>query len=255
MAHDVKPSGGAGADATTPTASVPRAALIAAITSELAQAGFGLCQPFSLTPELRALFPFATLDVACPLGLLVANDRRLWPIFEAARERLDQANPLDGYVASSIERALGCAEAQHVRTATYFGWRTDYAGHRGEPTAMPLQRLASAIGFAALGPAHLSVHPEVGPWCAFRAVVVLGIETQGEPHAIARTEPCASCSQPCRLPFSAALAADPRLPDTWRAWLRVRDACPVGAAARYDEAQITYHYTRAWGSASLRPGK
>jgi len=30
--------------------------------------------------------------------------------------------------------------------------------------------------------------------------------------------------------------------DHWQAWLAVRDACPVGKAARYDDSQIRWHY-------------
>jgi methylmalonic aciduria homocystinuria type C protein len=32
--------------------------------------------------------------------------------------------------------------------------------------------------------------------------------------------------------------------DTWPLWLAVRDACPIGRAHRYDDAQIRYHYAR-----------
>jgi cyanocobalamin reductase (cyanide-eliminating) / alkylcobalamin dealkylase len=32
--------------------------------------------------------------------------------------------------------------------------------------------------------------------------------------------------------------------DTWRAWLAVRDACPVGREHRYGDDQIAYHYAK-----------
>ena len=31
---------------------------------------------------------------------------------------------------------------------------------------------------------------------------------------------------------------------TWREWLAIRDACPVGRGARYGEQQIEYHYLK-----------
>jgi len=31
--------------------------------------------------------------------------------------------------------------------------------------------------------------------------------------------------------------------EEWRAWLAVRDACPLGRAHRYTEPQVLYHYT------------
>jgi methylmalonic aciduria homocystinuria type C protein len=33
----------------------------------------------------------------------------------------------------------------------------------------------------------------------------------------------------------------------WQTWLAWRDACPVGRAHRYTEAQIRYHYLREPG--------
>jgi methylmalonic aciduria homocystinuria type C protein len=30
----------------------------------------------------------------------------------------------------------------------------------------------------------------------------------------------------------------------WSNWVAVRDACPVGRAERYDDAQVRYHYTK-----------
>jgi methylmalonic aciduria homocystinuria type C protein len=30
----------------------------------------------------------------------------------------------------------------------------------------------------------------------------------------------------------------------WRAWLAVRESCPVGREYRYCDAQIEYHYTK-----------
>lgn len=42
--------------------------------------------------------------------------------------------------------------------------------------------------------------------------------------------------------LDAALGAE-----DWRRWLAVRDACPVGRAHRYSDAQIAYHYTKDRG--------
>jgi cyanocobalamin reductase (cyanide-eliminating) / alkylcobalamin dealkylase len=225
-------------------------ALLDGVTGELTQAGFALHSVFGVTAELRAMFPFPMLGVECPLGLLVANDRQLWPHIEARVHAGAIAHPLDSYVEATLQRILAGEALVGVPHACFLGWRMDYPGHDQKPTAIPLQRLAQAIGFAALGPAHLSVHPEVGPWLALRAVIVLGVEVKGHvPLSTPRREPCASCAAPCVAPFETARAQDRAALDGWRSWLAVRDACPVGRVARYDEAQIRYHYTGAFASA------
>jgi methylmalonic aciduria homocystinuria type C protein len=155
------------------------------------------------------------------LGLLVGNTRALWPVFSAHRRA--EPDPLDRYT----ERSL---------TDAYPG-RTIYFSHRAEDGAfLPFTRLAVAVGFAALAPSHLVIHPIYGPWIALRALVVI----DGEPPARAPIpKPCV-CADPCRSALAAAL------PTTdWRAWLAVRDACTI-RAHRYDDEQIRFHYPNAW---------
>jgi hypothetical protein len=40
----------------------------------------------------------------------------------------------------------------------------------------------------------------------------------------------------------------------WRAWVAVRDACPVGRASRYGDEQIRYHYAKDRGVLERRGG-
>jgi len=49
----------------------------------------------------------------------------------------------------------------------------------------------------------------------------------------------------CRPLFKAAWEGTTDVPrgEEWRAWLAVRDACPLGRAHRYTEPQVLYHYT------------
>ena len=51
---------------------------------------------------------------------------------------------------------------------------------------------------------------------------------------------------PCvkALDVAMANAPDPRLASARQAWVAIRDACPVGTASRYSEAQLRYHYTK-----------
>jgi hypothetical protein len=49
-----------------------------------------------------------------------------------------------------------------------------------------------------------------------------------------------TCDAPCHDALARALAT----PNDWRAWLAVRDACPIGRDYRYDDDQLRYHYTK-----------
>lgn len=117
--------------------------------------------------------------------------------------------------------------------------------------------MGARVGLAALGPAHLSVHPDFGPWFAYRALIAVDLPplTETDQH---RSEPCASCSAPCVPALHEALGApNPTGSGRFEPWLAVRDACPAGRAARYSEAQIRYHYTkeRRWLISALEnPG-
>jgi methylmalonic aciduria homocystinuria type C protein len=203
--------------------------VVAPVSTSLATAGLDLVHAF----DARAV---ATLPGLAGLGtgrgLLVGNTRALWPRFVAAY-RADPtlraaAEPLDAYV----ERAVRAAASPTARLR--FGHLPDAAG-----AYLPLQRMAAAIGLGALSPTHLVIHPSFGPWIALRAVILDDAEVG--PPIVAAAPPCA-CGDPCRRAFEVARQATGD--DAWRAWLAVRDACPIGRAARYGEAQLRYHYTK-----------
>jgi methylmalonic aciduria homocystinuria type C protein len=155
------------------------------------------------------------------LGLLIANSRALWPV---ALAHLDpQADrPLDTYVVKVVEAATEGIDCV-IRYAHV-------------PPFVPIQRLAHDVGFAYLAATNLSIHPEYGPWVGLRAVIECN-----QACALERTpatDPCARCA--CAGPLAEAAAH----PDDWEKRLAVRDACCVGRAHRYSDAQIRYHYTK-----------
>lgn len=166
------------------------------------------------------------------LAVVIGNTRALWP---HVRMR-DGAHPVDTYVVATIE--------EEVRTAAAgLRWEARWAHHM--PATVGIQRAAAVAGLAWLAPSHLCVHPTFGPWIALRAVVVFDADGPPEP-APAVAAPC-DCARGCGPVFEAAVAAGvPRdggeLRAVWRRWLAVRDACPVGRAHRYDDAQIEHHY-------------
>lgn len=191
--------------------------------------------------------------------VLVGNSRAIWPHFmavlEAQPERRREAHPFDRFTSEVLSRVallvVGPRFAFDLRFAFEGGSRAFSATH-----------LAAAAGLAHRGPAGLAIHPELGPWLALRAAIV--IDTPG--RAARPPDPvCERClDKPCMSALAAAMGArssdafrgagaeTPAAPaaavahhavrERWRAWLAVRDACPVGREHRYGDAQIRWHY-------------
>lgn len=231
------------------------AAWVEEVLRRCAAGGVDLGRPFALhafhadAPRSEWLECFGLED---PLALVLGNTGALWPRFlDALRsdgELRERAHPLDDYVERVV---LGALTEVPVERIVYWG-------HHRTERVVPLQRLARAAGLAELGPAHLSVHPEHGPWIGLRAVVVFAApasELQRLPPPPSR---CSGCPAPCVPALARALSlsqgGEPETPrplgwtPTQRAWLAVRDACPVGAQARYGEHQLHYHYTKDRGT-------
>jgi methylmalonic aciduria homocystinuria type C protein len=109
-----------------------------------------------------------------------------------------------------------------------------------------VQRLADLSGLARLAASKLSIHPLYGPWVAFRAVAVLDI--RGPSGSAPGAAPaCDACEASCLPAFRRARdvwMSHATGEAGWRAWLAVRESCPVGREYRYCDAQIEYHYTK-----------
>jgi cyanocobalamin reductase (cyanide-eliminating) / alkylcobalamin dealkylase len=198
----------------------------------LAAAGFDIVHRFDAHRVARELGLDALADPARPLGLLVGNTRALWPRFVAARAAdpmlASDPDPVDRYTEQTIARVLASLDGIAV-----------FAHRRHGERFLPFQRIAVAAGLAALAPTQLLIHPSYGPWLALRAI----ISCPGAPvfDAARASLPCA-CDATCLSAFTRAQAATG--PDAWRAWLAVRDACPIGREHRYGESQLEYHYTK-----------
>jgi cyanocobalamin reductase (cyanide-eliminating) / alkylcobalamin dealkylase len=184
--------------------------------------------------------PFRLPGGAADTVAVVGNTAALWPHID--RYVMGSPNqvehPVDNYVEAVVRDAVaGLPEATEVRFS-----------HEPPPRRIAIQRLAHLAGLAWLSPSHLCVHPEFGPWIALRAAIVLdtpytGPETEPAP-------PC-DCATHCLPMLESALelgepANGDELAERWRAWLAVRDACPVGRRHRYPDEQIRYHYTGEW---------
>ncbi|MBW2736196.1 MAG: hypothetical protein JRH20_27740 [Deltaproteobacteria bacterium] len=166
--------------------------------------------------------------------VILANSRALWAPFIVARRAAGVSgdlNPLDGYV----ERVIGDAATQlSVRYELRFA-------HEHPPRRVAIQELARLTGLAALSPAHLSVHPDFGPWIGLRAALVM--DSLG-PEMSPREAPCAGCAAPCLAALKRALAAGADSEKDWQEWVVIRDVCPMGREHRYGDDQLRYHYTK-----------
>lgn len=210
----------------------------------LAPAGLDLVHAFdaaaydAVVADHASLTPLARFGRAHALAALVGNTRAMWPRFLAAYHSQPDlqasADPLDRFVTEAVTAAAARLDVPHI---------SRFAHVQG-PELVSMLRLADAAGFATLGPAHLAVHPEHGPWFGLRAVLVFDAPP---PAPSPPPRVCEGCPAPCRGPFAEALErthGDEDVRRTWRAWVAVRDACPVGGAHRYGPEQLEYHYTK-----------
>lgn len=236
---------------------------IRGLCEELKRHGFDLHasgDPRELSDELQASLArvFPGWGGGTPNSdsiLLTGNTRALWEPLLVAAPSLPADDPLDAY-------------CERVHLAAARRWLPDarlWFAHQAEP-ALPFQRLGAALGLCELGPAALGVHPVYGPWFGLRALLLIprgnasSIQPERRPGAGADDQSshltpspaashCADCSAPCVPAFRAALEKSRDEPlgrdliaRHFEAWVRVRDACPVGRAHRYGSAQLRFHY-------------
>ena len=217
--------------------------IVGALREACAGVGLDIVHPFAVGTYNRALPAELELEDfgrETTLGVLFANTRALWtPFLEALKSDValaDDAHPLERYLETRLVPLLPRPHRLY--------WAQEL-----EPRPLPIQRLAELVGLAPLSPSHLSIHPEHGPWLALRAVAVFDEEGPGAPVPLLDS-PCSRCSRPCLPALETALAQTGNTPDAGAiarqadAWIAVRDACPVGKAARYGEHQLRYHYTK-----------
>lgn len=158
----------------------------------------------------------------------------------------DSADPVDRYAANTVSAAL----QRHAKSVK---WQLLFP--MGRADCPPLQTLGRLAGWHADSPLGTGINRRRGLWFAYRAVVAVSSELNGD--AIASQEsPCLTCaSQACVKVCPAAalqvgsapelrrcsayrLSANSQCAETCIA----RTSCPVAPHHRYDDEQIRYHY-------------
>lgn len=220
-------------------------------------------------PAMRA----GTIDAAARSIVVIGNGGSgLWRAFTAHAARnpgwRDRDNPLDDFTLDVIERYVIVA----VRT---LGARcvAVYPFMSGGPTLnfMEAAKLAGLAGPSILG---VVVHPEYGPWIAFRAALILDVELD-QPGAALGFDPCPTCT--ARSCISACPADAVTFPAGWdiprcltyrveseadcAPRCHARAGCVLGPAHRYPDDELAYHQMRAlramrpYYETNIRPGR
>ena len=182
-----------------------------------------------------------TLGRDQPLGIVLGNSRAFWPKFlqalKGSQGLRESEHPVNTYITERVGPILeGLSVDYEVRWA-----------HTSQPSPVAMQRAAMIAGLAHTSPSYLSIHPEHGPWISLRAVIVLDKDwASGDPAPA--PDPCTSCPKPCMPALGQAVAASrdepmgKKVSSSWKLWLAVRDACPMGRSSRYSDEQCEYHY-------------
>ncbi|HEX7926169.1 MAG TPA: hypothetical protein VF678_01180, partial [bacterium] len=137
-----------------------------------------LASPADLTPPYRT---------ALVLG---SAGRPLWERLLAASEP-DRAlpDPLDALTERSVEPLLDTLRAADPTAQSAFPFR-----HARQ--LVPFQALTESRPWAQVRPLGILVHPRVGPWFAWRAVLLTALEVPTSLHET-REAPCVACASPC----------------------------------------------------------
>lgn len=218
------------------------------LRARLAEAGFHLYAEGGVrayNEELRSVDPAFILPEFGRENArvaLIGNGAELYDVIRCAarsdRALRESADPIDDYTKSRIERIALEITIPHELRFTF----------DAPPKAFAAVRLARALGLAEMGPSMLAIHPERGPYIALRAAIVFD---QEGPPAQPLDSPCARCQpRPCIPAMNEAVASVGGVKAMNRAsikreveaMLRARTACPVGAAYRYPERLLRYHY-------------
>lgn len=211
----------------------------------LADAGLNRQHVFALAALPPALLaPLGDIAGFQQLVLLGHGGRRLWDCVQQAG--LASEHPIDDYCVATVDRCF----AQYLPGRRY---RIVYPGD----APIGLQTLGGLAGWHHPSPFMVGIDPEFGSWSAYRAVVLAATDFCPSP-VVDRSHPCRSCSgRPCIAACPAGALADGRfaldkcsryrlLPDSPCAdGCLARQACPVGAEHRYDDAQIRHSYARS----------
>jgi epoxyqueuosine reductase len=218
--------------------------VLARLRAELAGEGLHIVHPVDqpaldrrgVSLSLSALLPRAAA------GLVIGDGG---PTFFARFRALgtDQGpDPLDRYTTRVLPAALARAlEGTGVRFSVHYPF--------SPAPLLPVQRLGEAAGLPPAGPLGIQIHPQFGPWWAYRGFAVLSAPLPAAPPP---APPCTGCPAPCiaacrgqavtHAGLEVSRCTDHRLVDpACQLSCAARLACIVGPDQRYPDDQLGFH--------------
>ena len=219
----------------------------------LSEASFDLaCAPVAPALTLRALLPEAGTGAAgsalAAVGAVIVGNGGpvMFRGFRAAPEATDgRPHPLDRFTRAAVAAAAGEALGDAGPSYRLYFPFTDSV------PALPFQRLGRAAGLGGPGPLGLQIHPEFGPWWAYRALIAIA-GAPGESAGAPLGDGCADCPAPCvaACPAGAVRLAGFSVPDCHARRLtapachlscNARVRCVRGVEHRYTDDQLAFH--------------
>lgn len=180
----------------------------------------------------------AVPDAAQSLVLIGNAGSELWPFLEAAID--GDAHPLDRWTKTALDPL-----------SERFGAAAVYPFQRPH---LPFLSWAQRAEGLQPGPLGLFVHPDFGPWHAYRAAFLFSEKFAEE--VTRRPPPCETCDEkPCLMACPVnAVSVDGVNVSSCKSWLgdnrtgacmtggcRARSACPVGKEWEYQPAHAAFH--------------
>lgn len=200
------------------------------------------CAPVS-SLRLRQLLPTGRSAV-----LIGSGGRDFFERFVAETSGGDGApNPLDRFTRRTVTEVVGAVMASAPSGVAY-RVLFPFVGESPGTPVIPFQRLGRAAGLGGPGPLALQIHPEFGPWWAYRALLLLDQEL---PPTDPVGDGCAGCDAPCvaacpahavqTTGFVLDACHDRRLAAAaCRESCAARIRCVRGPQHRYSESQLAF---------------
>jgi len=236
--------------------------MLSKICLDLANQGFDISLLFSTNWMKDVHSPTENKLPANGFGLLIGNTRKLWPIFLQSLNKANVgsiAEPIDDYSTAKIQTIF----EQNIEQPCTIIWQQD--------ASVSMQHIASATGVYDFDQEQmLCIHPQYGPWTAFRAVVIFPQEIvqkhfsdisqliymprpkssrslckelgcfKKSKEALDKALNAANCN---RSNSSNVQVETIQKSDSWKVWAEIRLVCQVGTEFEYYEDQLEYHYT------------
>jgi hypothetical protein len=202
-----------------------------------------LLRPVALAPRGTFRLEPGEGPEGCQSAVLVGHlGGAFWPVFKAWHAaNPDAADPLDAW----SKEVIGSAAVELGGVAVF----------PSDRPFLPFQRWAMRAEGLKAGPLGLLMHPQAGPWHAYRGAILFAEplchpQPQPEPH------PCDTCvAKPCLIscPVNSispigfdvqacrAHLASPEGAPCMTSGCLARNACPAGVEFRYSAEQQAFH--------------